>query len=188
VVADAREHELGRNLAAVRERLDAACQAAGRDSSEVTLIVVTKTYPASDVIRLASLGVADIGENRDQEAAPKAAEVAAKGVAIRWHFVGQLQRNKSRSVARYADMVHSVDSVRLAQALGAAARRERDRPIDVLVQVSLDGDATRGGAVPGSDRTVSRRVASRRLASRRAGASGMSRSTMCWPRSPPRTR
>ena len=149
MVADAREHELGRNLAAVRERLDAACQAAGRDSSEVTLIVVTKTYPASDVIRLASLGVADIGENRDQEAAPKAAEVAAKGVAIRWHFVGQLQRNKSRSVARYADMVHSVDSVRLAQALGAAARRERDRPIDVLVQVSLDGDATRGGAVPG---------------------------------------
>jgi PLP dependent protein len=147
---DARQRELARNLAAVRARLDAACVAAGREPSEVSLIVVTKTFPASDVIRLASLGVIDIGENRDQEAAPKAAEVAAKAITVRWHFVGQLQRNKCRSVVRYADVVHSVDSVRLAQALGAAARRERERPIEVLVQVSLDGDATRGGAIPGA--------------------------------------
>ncbi len=188
MIADARERELAGNLAAVRDRIDVACRAAGRDPDEVTLIVVTKTYPAADVIRLATLGVTDIGENRDQEAAPKAVEVAAKGVTVRWHFVGRLQRNKCRSVARYAGMVHSVDSVRLAQALGAAARRERDdRPIDVLVQVSLDGDASRGGAVPAG--VASGSVAAGSVA---AGGvrpeSGTSRSTMSWPRSQPRTR
>ncbi len=115
-------------------------------------MVVTKTYPAADVLRLAALGVTDVGENRDQEAAPKAAEVAEAGARVRWHFVGQLQRNKCRSVVRYADMVHSVDSVRLATALADAADQGRDHPLDTLVQVSLDGDASRGGAVAGSRR------------------------------------
>jgi len=146
-VPDSREVELAANLATVRERIAAACAAAGRPSDEVTLVAVTKTYPAADVVRLAALGVPDIGENRDQEAAPKAAEVAATGARVRWHFVGRLQRNKARSVAGYADLVHSVDSVRLARALAEAAR-ERPAPLGVLVQVSLDGDASRGGAVP----------------------------------------
>ena len=105
----------------MRARIADACAAAGRDRTEVTLIAVTKTYPASDVLLLAGLGVTDVGENRDQEAAPKAAEVAAAGATPRWHFVGQLQRNKCRSVVRYADVVHSVDSVRLAR----GARRGR---------------------------------------------------------------
>lgn len=140
-----RTDEIAANLARVRERIAAACAAAGRDPAEVTLIAVTKTYPASDVLRLAELGVRDIGENRDQDAAPKAAEVAAQGVPVRWHFVGRLQRNKCRSVARYADLVHAVDSIRLGAALAEAARH-RDRPLDVLVQVSIDGDPARGGA------------------------------------------
>lgn len=140
-----RTEEIAANLARVRERIAAACAAAGRDPSEVTLIAVTKTYPAQDVVRLAGLGVRDIGENRDQEAAPKAAEVAAHGVPVRWHFVGRLQRNKCGSVARYADLVHAVDTIRLCAALDAAAQR-RDRPLDVLVQVSIDGDPARGGA------------------------------------------
>jgi pyridoxal phosphate enzyme (YggS family) len=147
-VPDARTAELAANLATVRERIAAACEAAGRPPGEVTLVAVTKTYPAEDVLRLAALGVPDIGENRDQEAAPKAAEVAAAGTAVRWHFVGRLQRNKARSVAGYADLVHSVDSVRLAEALAVAAR-ERPQPLGVLVQVSVDGDASRGGAVAG---------------------------------------
>jgi pyridoxal phosphate enzyme (YggS family) len=130
--------------------LDAACRSAGRDPGEVTLVAVAKTYPAEDVVRLAALGVSDIGENRDQEAAPKAEAVAAAGAKVRWHFVGQLQRNKCRSVVRYADMVQSVDSVRLAVALDEASRREREHPIDVLVQVSIDGDTSRGGAIAGS--------------------------------------
>ena len=143
---DARRAELAGRLTAVRGRIAAACAAAGRDPAEVTLVAVTKTYPASDVRRLVDLGVHDIGENRDQEAAPKAAELAAADVLVRWHFVGQLQRNKAKSVAAYADLVHSVDSVPLATALDRAADRYRDRPLDVLVQVSLDGDLDRGGA------------------------------------------
>ncbi|OKI75144.1 YggS family pyridoxal phosphate-dependent enzyme [Micromonospora sp. CB01531] len=146
-----RRAELAAGLARVRARIADACAAAGRDRSEVTLVAVTKTYPAGDVVALAGLGVTDVGENRDQEAAPKAAEVAAAGVSPRWHFIGQLQRNKCRSVARYADVVQSVDSVRLAAALDAAAAAAgRDRPLDVLVQVSIDGDPARGGALPDS--------------------------------------
>ncbi|MDH6462482.1 pyridoxal phosphate enzyme (YggS family) [Micromonospora sp. A200] len=145
-----RRAELAAGLARVRARIADACAAAGRDRAEVTMIAVTKTYPAGDVVALAGLGVTDVGENRDQEAAPKAAEVAAGGVAVRWHFIGQLQRNKARSVVRYADVVHSVDSVRLARALDAAASAGRDRPLDALVQVSIDGDPARGGALPDS--------------------------------------
>ncbi|GLZ59921.1 MULTISPECIES: YggS family pyridoxal phosphate-dependent enzyme [Micromonospora] len=144
-----RRAELEAGLAQVRSRIDDACAQAGRDRVEVTMIAVTKTYPASDVVALAGLGVTDMGENRDQEAAGKAAEVAAAGVRPRWHFIGQLQRNKARSVVRYADVVHSVDSVRLARAL-ATATAERQAPLDALVQVSIDGDAARGGALPGS--------------------------------------
>ena len=158
----ARTEQLADNLSRLRDRIAAAAAAAGRDPAEVTLVAVTKTFPAADVVRLARLGVTDIGENRDQEAAPKVAEVAGlagpAGLAVRWHFVGRLQRNKCRSVAGYADLVHSVDSVRLAAALGAAAQR-RGRPLEVLVQVSLDADPTRGGALPGGgdpDREVAR--------------------------------
>jgi pyridoxal phosphate enzyme (YggS family) len=157
--ADPRRAELAANLAAVRQRIAAACRAAGRDPDDVHLIVVTKTYPAADVLRLASLGVTDIGENRDQEAAPKAEEVLAAGANLRWHFVGRLQRNKCRSVARYASMVHSVDSVRLVDALDDASNRYRDRPLDVLVQVSLDGDTTRGGVAEQDLPAVLARVA-----------------------------
>ncbi|RKN50780.1 YggS family pyridoxal phosphate-dependent enzyme [Micromonospora endolithica] len=143
-----RRAEIAAGLAGVRSRIADACAAAGRDPAEVTLIAVTKTYPAGDVVALAALGVTDVGENRDQEAAPKAAEVAAAGADPCWHFVGQLQRNKAKSVVRYADVVHSVDSVRLARALDAASVSGRDRPLDVLVQVSIDADAARGGALP----------------------------------------
>ena len=102
------------------------------------------------MLHLVELGVLDVGENRDQEAAGKAAQVAAAGVVPRWHFIGQLQRNKARSVVSYADVVHSVDSVRLARAQGEAAVRGRGRPgrLDVLVQVSVDGDPDRAVRSP----------------------------------------
>jgi PLP dependent protein len=112
----------------------------------VTLIAVTKTYPASDVLHLAALGVGDIGENRDQEAAPKAAEVAAAGAGVSWHYIGQLQRNKCRSVASYADVVHSVDRLPLVAALARARADLGIPPLAVLVQVSLDRRTDRGGA------------------------------------------
>ena len=140
-----RKDEIAARLAAVRARIAAACQAAGRASSEVTLIAVTKTYPVSDIRLLGELGVSDIGENRDQEAAPKAAACAALGLPVTWHFVGQLQTNKAASVVSYAQVIHSVDRLRLARVLGARARAA-GRPVTCLVQVSLDGDPARGGA------------------------------------------
>ena len=99
--------EIADGLDAVRERIAAACAAAGRDADEVTLVVVTKFFPASDVRLLADLGVRDVGENRHQEAVEKAAECA--DLDLRWHFVGGLQSNKAAAVAAYADVVHSVD-------------------------------------------------------------------------------
>jgi PLP dependent protein len=144
-----RKGELSGRLAAVRERIAAACVAVGRDPGEVTLIAVTKTFPASDVRLLYELGVRDVGENRDQEAAPKAAECADLAPELTWHFVGQLQTNKAASVVRYARVVHSVDRLRLVRALAGHARRA-GRVITCLVQVSLDAhpDPGRAGAAP----------------------------------------
>jgi pyridoxal phosphate enzyme (YggS family) len=161
-VHDSRTAELAANLARVEDRVAAACVSAGRPRDDVTLVVVTKTFPASDVVRLVRLGVREVAENRDQEASEKVAEVARAlggGPPPRWHFVGQLQRNKARSVARYADVVHSVDRVRLVPALDAGARAA-GRLVDVLVQVNLDPTAAgRGGAEPDDVATVAQAVA-----------------------------
>jgi hypothetical protein len=146
-----RHDELAARLAATRERIGAACAAAGRDPAEITLIAVTKTYPAPDVLALAGLGLTDFGENRDQEAAPKAAAVAAAGQSATWHFIGQLQTNKAHSVAGYADFVHSVDRVRLVRALGRAARAAA-RDLTCLVQVSLDPADANGDERAGQPR------------------------------------
>ncbi|MGW3289681.1 YggS family pyridoxal phosphate-dependent enzyme [Streptomyces sp. NPDC001002] len=144
-----RKHELAGNLAKVEERIVAACAAAGRKREEVTLIVVTKTYPASDVRILSELGVRHVAENRDQDAAPKAAESA--DLPLTWHFVGQLQTNKVRSVLGYADVVQSVDRARLVGALSKEAVR-RERELGCLIQVALDADeggrGQRGGVGP----------------------------------------
>ncbi|MBD2896996.1 Pyridoxal phosphate homeostasis protein [Actinomadura sp. RB99] len=142
---DERRAELAESLAEVRDRIAAACAAAGRDPAELTLIAVTKTFPASDVRLLAGLGLTEVGENRDQEARPKAAECA--DLPLTWHFVGRLQTNKARAVASYADVVHSVDRSRLVTALSDAAVRS-GRTLRCLVQVSLDEAEHRGGAAP----------------------------------------
>ena len=141
-----RRDELAEGLRDVRSRIDQACDAVGRDPDGVTLVAVTKTFPATDVRLLAELGVTDIGENRDQEARAKHAECAE--LALHWHFVGQLQRNKVRSVASYADVVHSVDRLSLVTALSAAAV-DAARTIAALVQVNLDEASGEGrGGVP----------------------------------------
>jgi pyridoxal phosphate enzyme (YggS family) len=141
----ARRAQLAASLREVRERIAVACASAGRPAEAVTLVAVTKTYPASDVLLLAGLGVTEVGENRDQEAAPKAAAAREQDARLRWHYLGQLQRNKVKSVVGYADVVESVDSERLVAALGKAVVG-RERPLEVLVQVSIDGDPERGGA------------------------------------------
>lgn len=149
---DRRTAELAANLSRVEARVQAACDQAGRARDEVTLIVVTKTFPAADVVRLAHLGVREVGENRDQEASAKVAETrsALPLEPLRWHFIGQLQRNKARSVARYADVVHSVDRPALVQALDAGAHGA-GRRLDVLVQVNLDPAAVGRGGVEDGD-------------------------------------
>jgi PLP dependent protein len=151
-MTSARRDELAAALAAVRERIAVACAAAGRAPEEVELVAITKTFPATDAALLTDLGMLDLGENREQEAAAKVAELRElrPDAAVRWHMVGRLQRNKARSVARWAAEIQSVDSVRLAHALDRAAGAareagERTEPLDVLIQASIDGDPARGG-------------------------------------------
>ncbi|MGA7203862.1 MAG: YggS family pyridoxal phosphate-dependent enzyme [Specibacter sp.] len=152
---DSRALTLEANLAAVRDRIAKAAGAA-----VPTLIVVTKFHPAADVRRLRQLGVADVGENRDQEAAAKAHDVADP--ALRWHFIGQLQKNKAKSVVHYAHSVHSIDRSSLVGALGRAMAAQQDlngrAALECFIQVDLSGDAdpagvsgepgARGGAAP----------------------------------------
>lgn len=142
-----RRAELAANLASVRGRIASACASAGRLVEEVTMVAVTKTYPAADVRLLADLGVRDVAENREQEGGPKATECADLG--LRWHFVGQLQRNKASAVVRWAGTVHSVDRVRLVPSLDAAADRA-GRVLDCFVQVDLDSAPAGSGALPGT--------------------------------------
>jgi PLP dependent protein len=150
-----RESELTQALAAVRSRLAAAAEAAGRNVREIQLLPITKFFPATDVAILSRLGCRAVGESRDQEASAKVDELANPLArpeirALEWHMVGRIQRNKSRSLAAWAHTAHSVDSTRLVTALdravgGALADGVRSRPLRVYVQVSLDGDVARGG-------------------------------------------
>lgn len=159
---DRRRSEIAANLARVEDRVHRACHSAGRSPADITIVAVTKTFPASDVAHLHALGVRDVGENRDGDAAAKVSACHDLGLSgLRWHFVGQVQRNKAGSVASYADVVHSVDRQRLVPALdrgaGAAGRR-----VGCLVQVDLrdePGDDSRGGARPTDVEAVAAAVA-----------------------------
>ena len=140
--------EVRAGLADVVARIDRARAAAGRTDA-VSLVVVTKTFPASDVEILGALGVTDVAENRDQEAKAKRRAVDGGAWTLRWHMIGQLQRNKASSVARWADVVESVDRLELVSALGRAAAAH-GRTLEILLQVSLDTVVVpgRGGADP----------------------------------------
>lgn len=154
-----RAAQLEERLARVRRRISEAAEASAR--TEPALIVVTKYFPASDVAALAGLGVRDVGENKAQEAEAKAAELDGSG--LKWHFIGQLQTNKAKSVVRYAAAVHSVDRPGLVTALGKAMAAENRRradageparePLDCYLQLDLrlgeDLEPGRGGARPG---------------------------------------
>lgn len=140
---DPRTRLLADNLAATRDRIRRAATASGRDPESVTLIVVTKTYPADDVRRLVDLGVREFGENRVQEAAAKSDAGAFAGTRL--HLIGQLQTNKAAQAIRYADAIHTLDRAKLVAPL-ARASAATDRHPAILIQVSLDGDPARGGA------------------------------------------
>lgn len=149
------EPGLAERLASVDARIADAARAAGRDPGELTRIVVTKFHPAGLVRELAALGVRDIGENRHQEAAAKAAELV--DLPLTWHFVGQLQSNKARAVRRYARVVHSVDRDALVTAL--ARREPADAVLDCFVELNLTEDPGRGGVAPVDAERMAERIA-----------------------------
>ena len=145
---DARLEE---RLTSIRAQVADAARAAGRDASTITTIVVTKFHPSSLVRELAMLGVTDVGENRQQDAGPKAAET--RDLELTWHFIGQLQSNKVRAVLEYASVVQSVDRASLVDALQAASV-----PVQVFLQLNLTDDPNRGGVAPDALEQLAERV------------------------------
>lgn len=127
-----RKDEILSNLELVKEKISAAAKAAGRAPSEITLIAVTKTFPISDLEILYELGVRNFGENRDQEAVPKA---GALPVDITWHFQGGIQSNKLKSISNWASVIHSVDKFKYAQMI---SQFSVDKTKEIFIQVSLD--------------------------------------------------
>jgi pyridoxal phosphate enzyme (YggS family) len=138
-------------IEAVRERVSAALERSGRAQDRVTIVAVTKTFPADMVRRILAAGIHDIGENRVQEMVAKAAEVNAP---VRWHLVGPLQRNKAAKAAALARLIHGVDGVPIAQTLDRIAR-ERGHKISVLLEVNTSGESTKHGIEPADAPAVS---------------------------------
>ncbi|MBI4342730.1 MAG: YggS family pyridoxal phosphate-dependent enzyme, partial [Candidatus Omnitrophica bacterium] len=156
---------LREQLARVRERIRLACERCGRPPSAVTLVGVTKTVPIEVLREAAALGLADVGENRVQEAqekqealgfrlhdsGSKMQPVAGSLQPVRWHLIGHLQRNKAKLAVELFDVIHSIDSTRLVQELGSAARHKLQatgRPLDVFIQVNVSGESTKFGCRP----------------------------------------
>ena len=135
-----RAAEISVNLQAITARIVSAAESAGRDPEEITLIAVTKTFPVSDVKILYELGIRDFGENRDQEGSVKFSELPGDS---NWHFQGQIQSNKLKSIAAWADVIHSIDDISHARKLSSLVGAK-----DIFVQVSLDGLPGRGGVNP----------------------------------------
>jgi len=135
---------ISENLARVRERIEAACRRAGRSPEEVTLVGVSKGFPAEAVAEACAAGLGDVGENRVQEAEAKIAALADQGVRPRWHLVGHLQTNKVKTALGLFAIIHSVDSVRLAEAVSRRARE----PVPILLEVNVGQEASKFGFAP----------------------------------------
>ena len=148
-----RTEELTANWHSVQSSVASACDSAGRDPNDITIVAVTKTWPATDVDILATIGVTDVGENRDQEASGKKLQVTSEN--LRWHAIGQIQTNKVKSIVRWADVAHSIDRVELVTAF-AKHLEQLDTTMDVFVQVNLDEQPAegRGGALPTDTMTL----------------------------------
>lgn len=136
---NSRAQEIAVALASVEERITKAAATAGRKRSELTLIAVTKTYPASDVQILTDLGVSNFGENRSDEGSEKSQLIAAT-----WHFQGQVQGRKLKDIVSWASYIHSIDSGEHITKLSRICS-EKDRKISIFLQFSLDSAPDRGG-------------------------------------------
>jgi hypothetical protein len=136
--------ELEQRIAAVRARIEAACARSGRAPSDVTLVAVTKTHRADVIAAAFAAGMRDFGENRVQEAVPKISELRGRGIAPRWHLVGHLQTNKVAAAIEAFDILHGVDSERLARAISERATR----PVPVFLEVNAGGEPSKFGVAP----------------------------------------
>jgi pyridoxal phosphate enzyme (YggS family) len=136
--------DIAANLRGVHERVDAACRRAGRSPDEVTIVGISKSFTVEAVVEAWQAGLRDIGENRVQEAASKVAAATAQGARPRWHLVGHLQTNKVKTALDLFDIIHSVDSPRLAEAISRAA----SRPVPILIEVNVAGEASKYGLKP----------------------------------------
>jgi len=137
------QEQLAARLTSVRERIAAAVNAAGRKAEEVGLIAISKTHPASVIRTLIELGATDLGENRVQEAEEKITEIGRD--RVRWHLVGHLQANKARRAVNLFEVIHSVDSLDLAQRLDRLCAEEGREKLPILIQVDLGHEETKSG-------------------------------------------
>lgn len=146
---------IAENLARVRKQIAEAAEKAGRSPDEIRLVGVSKTFPAEAVIAAVQAGLADIGENRVQEAATKAPAVVEAGLRPNWHLVGHLQSNKAKAALDVFTTIHSVDSVHVAEALSRHARQ----PVSVLLEVNVAGEASKFGFRPEETLKAAERIA-----------------------------
>ena len=146
---------IAENLRRVRERVAAACERAGRSPDEVTIVGVSKTFPPEAIAEACRAGLTDIGENRVQEALRKIPLVESQGLHPRWHLVGHLQTNKAKSALSVFGIIHSVDSLHLAEALS----RRAGQPVPVLLEVNVAGEASKFGFAPEDVPEAYRRIA-----------------------------
>jgi pyridoxal phosphate enzyme (YggS family) len=144
MASDATPATLASRIAAVRERIARSCERAGRSPDDVTLIAVTKTHGADPIAAACAAGLRDFGENRVQEALPKIAALRDAGITPRWHLVGHLQTNKVRAAIDAFDILHSVDSERLARVISERAAQ----PVPVLLEVNTGGEQSKFGVAP----------------------------------------
>lgn len=142
--------EIADNLRRLRERVDAACRRAGRSPDEITVVGVSKGFAVSQIVEAWRAGLREIGENRVQEAATKIAAAIELGAQPRWHLVGHLQTNKVKTALGLFDIIHSVDSLRLAGAISRAATK----PVAVLLEVNVSGETSKYGLRPEEVETV----------------------------------
>lgn len=158
-----RADEIRDAVAAVESRIAAACARAGRARDAVKLVAVSKTFPATDVEHAIIAGMADVGENKVQEARDKKPGVSS---SARWHLIGHLQSNKAKDAVRIFDVIHSVDSVELAEKLARAADSAGKRQ-DVLLQVNIGRELQKSGAAPEDVPALAQRIGA--IASMRLG-------------------
>ena len=135
-------------IKALRRRIDNAARAADRAPADIRLVAVSKTFPAAAVIEARRCGIGDFGENYAQEAEAKIAAVAARGGGVIWHFVGAIQKNKAKIIAAKFDWAHAIDNLALAEKLSRARGATGLPPLQICLQVNIDGEKSKAGVAP----------------------------------------